>query len=135
MKFFYSLFLSLLTYSAYSQAPSIQWQNTIGGNSQDLLMTSDNTSDGGVILAGGSSSGISGDKTQNAIGGYDFWIVKLDAAGAIQWQIRYGGLVDGMANSSEQTFERGIFFAGDSGSGVGGGKNGGWHGGYEFWVL
>ena len=135
MKLLYSLFFSILFQYSFSQAPSIQWQNTIGGTDQDLLMSSDNTSDGGVILAGGSSSGISGDKTQNAIGGYDFWIVKLDVSGAIQWQKRYGGLADDIANSIQQTLEGGYIVAGYSGSGIGGDKTEALIGEYDFWVI
>ncbi|MBK9638386.1 MAG: hypothetical protein IPO63_11415 [Bacteroidetes bacterium] len=36
------------------------------------------TSDGGYILGGMSYSNISGDKTENSIGGIDYWIVKTD---------------------------------------------------------
>lgn len=56
---------------------NILWQKTVGGNDGDELYAIDQTFDGGVILAGRSISPISGDKTENSIGVYDYWIVKL----------------------------------------------------------
>ncbi len=49
------------------------------------------TADGGYILGGISSSNISGDKTENSNGDWDFWIVKTDSLGVIQWQNTIGG--------------------------------------------
>jgi hypothetical protein len=52
------------------------------------------TSDGWLFILGGySASGISGDKTENCLGGYDYWIVKVDSQGNIQWQNTIGGSV------------------------------------------
>jgi hypothetical protein len=61
-----------------------QWDARFGGNSDDYLWSLQQTADGGYILGGYSSSGISGDKTQASQGslGYpDYWIVKTDADG------------------------------------------------------
>src|SRR5688572_32196400 len=49
-------------------APTIEWQNTIGGNSYDQLSSIQQTSDGGYIMGGFSTSTISGDKTEDIIG-------------------------------------------------------------------
>ena len=135
MKLLYSLFFSVSLQYSFSQAPSIQWQNTIGGTQDDLLICSDNTSDGGMILAGGSNSGISGDKTENAIGSWDFWIVKLDSLGNIQWQTTIGGWAEDFANSIQQTLEGGYIVAGYSGSGASGDKTEALIGEYDFWVI
>jgi hypothetical protein len=58
---------------------NILWQNTIGGNgiNGDALQSIQQTSDGSFILGGKSDSNISGEKTENCIGGYDYWILKL----------------------------------------------------------
>ncbi|HEX3079771.1 MAG TPA: T9SS type A sorting domain-containing protein, partial [Puia sp.] len=56
---------------------TIQWQNSIGGNSTDYLNSIQQTSDGGFILGGYSSSAISGDKTEASLGFADYWAVKL----------------------------------------------------------
>jgi hypothetical protein len=49
------------------------------------------TTDGGYILGGSSSSGISGEKTQNSRGNDDYWVVKLDENRNIIWDKTYGG--------------------------------------------
>jgi hypothetical protein len=48
------------------------------------------TTDGGYILGGSSSSGISGEKTQNSRGNDDYWVVKLDENRNIIWDKTYG---------------------------------------------
>lgn len=50
----------------------IEWQNAIGGNGNDILMSIIATSDGGYFLGGYSDSGISGDKTEVNLGDDDF---------------------------------------------------------------
>lgn len=71
---------------------NITWQNTIGGDSYDYVRSVHQTTDGGFICAGNSSSGISGDKTEGVIGSTDYWIVKLNNSGSIVWQRTIGGL-------------------------------------------
>ncbi|MBL0052466.1 MAG: hypothetical protein IPP29_13620 [Bacteroidetes bacterium] len=55
------------------------WQNTIGGATDDVLRCITASPDGGYVLGGFSNSNISGDKTENSNGGYDYWVVKLIA--------------------------------------------------------
>lgn len=59
---------------------NVQWDNTIGGNLIDQLMSVKQAQDGGYVLGGFSRSTISGDKTEVCLGGPDYWIVKTDAA-------------------------------------------------------
>ncbi|MBK9456408.1 MAG: hypothetical protein IPO24_12905 [Bacteroidetes bacterium] len=56
---------------------SIEWQNTIGGTGQDHLYSIKQTSDGGYILGGNSTSGINGDKTEAYFGGSFMEIIGL----------------------------------------------------------
>ncbi len=72
-------------------AQEIEWQNTIGGSGTEELYSIQKTIDGGYILGGYSSSMISGDKTENSKGGFDYWIVKVDSIGNIMWQNTIGG--------------------------------------------
>src|SRR5262245_10314175 len=74
-----------------AQSPAILWQNTIGGSGTDHLRSMQPTADGGYILGGWSNSDSSGDKTENRIGMSDYWLVKIDSAGTVQWQITIGG--------------------------------------------
>ncbi len=71
-----------------------QWDARFGGSGDDGLSSLQQTADGGYILGGVSSSGISGDKTQGNWGSIytsDYWIVKTDAGGVKQWDARFGG--------------------------------------------
>jgi len=61
---------------------NIEWQNTIGGNSDDNLISIAHTNDHGYILGGFSVSNISGDKTEGYLGGTDYWVIKLDISNA-----------------------------------------------------
>jgi hypothetical protein len=58
----------------------------------DELHSISQTAHGGYICGGFSRSSISGDKTENSFGDNDYWVVKLDSSGNIQWQNTIGGL-------------------------------------------
>jgi hypothetical protein len=66
------------------------WSVTYGGSSEDQLTGITTATDGGYVVAGSSKSS-SGDLPGNK-GGYDAWIVKLDASGAKSWVKNYGGV-------------------------------------------
>ncbi|MFP9097506.1 T9SS type A sorting domain-containing protein [Flavobacterium sp. RHBU_24] len=68
---------------------NLQWQKALGGYQDDMAFTIKQTADGGYITAAQTTS-YNGDVTQ-AYGSYDYWIVKLDASGAITWQKSLGG--------------------------------------------
>jgi len=84
--FIFRLIIAFLFTSSSLFAQEIEWQKTIGGSSEDLIYSIKQTSDGGYILGGLSSSNISGDKSENCLGSSDYWIVKTDSMGIIQWQ-------------------------------------------------
>lgn len=62
------------------------WDKTVGAIGSDWLTSLAQTTDGGFILGGETTSGLSGDKTGSNKGGWDCWIVKLgpDAITGIQ---------------------------------------------------
>ena len=89
------------------------------------------TTDGGYIIAGYSES-FDGDVTINH-SSQDYWIVKLDTFGTLQWQSSYGGSAYDVASSIQQTTEGGYVIAGYSESNdidVTGN-----HGGFDYWVV
>jgi len=120
---------------AFSQAPEIEWQNTIGANNDDELLSIDQTSDGGYILGGYTPSGLSGDKTEASLGLYDYWVVKLNSAGTIQWQNTIGGSSDDLLFSIQQTSDDGYIIGGCSNSVMSGDKTEGLIGDYDYWVI
>ncbi|MFL5765513.1 MAG: T9SS type A sorting domain-containing protein [Bacteroidia bacterium] len=68
---------------------TIQWENTYGGTGDDRAYYSTPTSDGGYIMAGYTES--SDNDVSSNHGFSDVWVVKIDSAGAIQWENTYGG--------------------------------------------
>ncbi|MDQ3290981.1 MAG: T9SS type A sorting domain-containing protein, partial [Bacteroidota bacterium] len=59
---------------------SKQWDRRIGGSGAEELRNVLTTTDGGFVLGGRSDSGISGDRTQNNLGGNDYWLIKIEDA-------------------------------------------------------
>ena len=114
---------------------AIQWQNTIGGSGADFFTSLQQTADGGYILGGSSNSNISGDKTENGIGNGDYWVVKLDATGTIQWQNTIGGSGSDAITSVHQTADGGYIVGGFSDSDISGDKTENSLGGDDFWVV
>ncbi|HYV92291.1 MAG TPA: MopE-related protein [Chitinophagales bacterium] len=112
-----------------------QWDKTFGGTSEDYETVVQQTSDGGYILGGYSSSGISGDKTQASQGGIDYWIVKTDANGNKQWDKRFGGSSDDLLWGLQQTSDGDYILAGYSSSGISGDKTQASQGGTDYWVV
>ena len=111
------LFLLALTMcsilkSEAQNAPSIDWQKSLGGSGDDESSSVQQTSDGGFIIAGESSStdiDVSGNHGQN-----DYWIVKIDATGTIEWQKSLGGTSPDFGSSIHQTTDGGFIVAGFS---------------------
>lgn len=114
---------------------NISWQNTIGGNDDDYLMSISQTTDEGYILGGRSLSGISGDKTENCKGGWDYWVIKLDLAGNIQWQRTIGGNDVDQLFAISQTADGGYILGGGSNSNISGDKTENSKGFEDYWVV
>jgi len=70
---------------------TIEWQKTYGGSSRDDFTCMQQTSDGGYFLGGTSTSEVSGNKTVPNYGSTDYWVIKIDNNGTIEWQKTYGG--------------------------------------------
>lgn len=90
----------------------ILWQTVLGGTQTEWVYDLKTTSDGGCIFVGSSKSN-NGNLTENK-GGADYWIVKLNAVGTIQWQKSYGGTSDEYAQSVLQTSDNGYMILGYS---------------------
>jgi hypothetical protein len=111
------------------------WDKSFGGLSGDFFSFLQNTNDNGYILGGYSNSNISGDKTQNSLGGYDYWIIKIDSAGNKQWDKDFGGVSQDYLFTLKQTPDKGYILAGCTYSGIGGDKTQLNWGGYDYWIL
>jgi len=114
-----------------SNTGQIEWQKSLGGSFLDLAHSVSQTSDGGYIVAGGSNSP-DGD-VSNVHGNSDYWVVKLNFEGKIEWQKALGGTGTERANDIHQTQDGGYIVIGQSRS-----HNGdvsGNHGGFDYWVV
>jgi len=114
----------------------VEWQKTYGGEYADLLRSMEQTKDGGYILGGYSNSSQSGEKTDTNIGIGDYWIVKIDDVGSIEWQETFGGNGDNQLYVIHQTEDGGYIAGGNSNSttrltSMGGSVRSG----TDFWVL
>lgn len=84
-----------------------EWSKTYGApDAYDFrdAYCAQQTSDGGYVLAGRTTIG--------GAGGYDFWLVKTDTAGNMQWNKTYGQSGDEVANFVRQTTDGGYILAG-----------------------
>jgi len=82
----------------------MQWNRTYGGEKKDVAFSLVETSDGGYALAGFTESFGQGEE--------DFWLVKTDADGIMQWNRTYGGPESEEAYSLIQTSDGGYALAG-----------------------
>jgi hypothetical protein len=131
---FFIVYCTLLSTYLYAQ-PGIIKQKTIGGNLEDYLRSVNRTADGGIIAGGSSASPVSGDKTSASYGGYDYWIVKTNAAGNIQWDKTFGGSDNDELYSLQQTSDGGYILGGYSASGISGNKTDTTRGANDYWVV
>lgn len=114
---------------------NIEWQNTIGGNSEDKLESVLQTPDGGFLLGGYSRSGISEDKTEINQGNYDYWIVKVDHLGNIEWQNTIGGDDGDILTNVMQSYDGGYLVVGESWSTMSGDKTENNYGDSDYWII
>ena len=114
----------------------VVWQKTYGGQYSDLLRVIEPTKEGGFIVGGYSNSPQSGDKSTGNFGvGGDYWILKLNEKGAIEWQQTIGGDKDDQLFSLQQTYDNGYIVGGNSNSGATNSKQKPNENGTDFWVL
>jgi predicted secreted protein len=115
--FLAGILLALLHPSAFAQET---WARTYGGGGADNASSIQQTTDSGFVVAGNTQS--------FGAGSYDFWVLKLNASGNVQWQKTYGGATTTeIANSIQQTTDGGFAVAGRTFPSPAGGN--------DFWVL
>jgi len=64
------------------------WDNTYGGSRQDYIRSLLYTSDGGYLL-GATTASVDGDVPDSTHISFDFWAIKTDSNGNIQWDYIY----------------------------------------------
>src|SRR5437667_11236545 len=90
--------LSFLSNGAGLPTQSTSWARILGGPGFDQASTAIQTSDGGYVVAGYTTSfGV----------GADAWILKLDYLGRVDWQKAYGGRGADIPSFIQQTEDAG----------------------------
>lgn len=110
---------------------TIEWQTTLGGSDYDGANAVLQAADGGFVFAGYSAS-TDGD-VLGVHGGDDGWVVKLNAAGELQWQLALGGSGDELFNAIVASDDGGYLIAGTTDSNDG--DVAGAHGLTDIWVA
>jgi hypothetical protein len=99
------------------------WQKCLGGagsgigagSGSDIANDVQQTSDGGFVLAGTVNSGTTGNGDitgYHGNAGTDFWVVKLDDMGSIEWEKCLGGSGEEDAHGIVQSSDGGYVIAG-----------------------
>ncbi len=121
-----------------SSTGDIQWQKMYGGSLNEYGVSLSMAPDGGYFIGGYTNSGNqdvtgyhdNGDPYNN----FDWWIIKVDASGNLQWEKTLGGTGNDQCNSVQATPDGGCIAAGFTVS-----SNGdvtGFHGGNgDAWVV
>ncbi len=123
----------------FTREGEISWNKTYGGTGDDRGEKIIKTNDGGYVLIGYSRSN-DGDVSVNA-GLQDYWIVKINASGDLQWERSFGFPGIDRAFSVIQSKDNGYFITGflDVTASDGGGndkkENSQKHGVGEFWGI
>ncbi len=130
-----SFLLACSVFRLAAQPAVIEWQKTLGGTANDELRIIVNTSDGGFIAGGGSASESSSTKSEDSYGDYDYWVVKFDGAGNVEWENTIGGSGSDILNVIRETADDGFILGGTSFSGLSGEKTEAGIGSADFWIL
>ena len=110
---------------------AISWQKTYGGSNFEQALPIVQTSDSGYIFSGETYSN-DGDISANH-GGWDYWLVKINATGTLVWEKTYGGTNDDLPTYMQQTGDGGFILGGFTASNSG--DVTGNHGPDDMWVV
>jgi hypothetical protein len=92
---------------------NMEWNRTYGGTGDDWANSLVATSDGGYVIAGIWNCTLADRRFyDDGYDGGDFWLIKTDALGNVQWNHTYGGIGSDWANSLIVAPEGGYIMAG-----------------------
>ena len=110
----------------------LDWVKNFGGSGEETAQAVITTADGGFAVLGFSNS-TDGDLAGKTTAVNDYWLLKLDADGNLQWSKTYGGSKDDRGQSLVQTSDGGFALTGYAMSSDGDGSaNNGFH---DNWVI
>lgn len=86
--------------------------HVFGGDGGEFLSAIIPDNSGGYLLAGSTNSDVSGDISESTQGNFDFWMIKIDAAGNKVWDKRFGGSGADRCNHASLTSDGGYLLTG-----------------------
>jgi hypothetical protein len=101
-----------------SEIVNVEWNNTFGATKNEAAYSITKTGDGGYILAGSTTS--------LGAGLSDFWLVKTDSSGTMNWNKTYGGTGDDIASAIIQAGDGFVILGMTSSFGAGG---------FDYWLV
>ena len=111
-----------------------QWQQSYGGEGDDRLVQIRQTPDGGYLIAATTNSPQGTGKKDDRYGGLDYWILKTDKLGKVEWEKTLGGIYNDEPRTIVFT-EKGYLIGGVSNSPASGTKQKDTYGGYDMWIV
>ncbi len=121
-----------------------EWDKIFGGHNSDNLAELQNTSDGGYILGGTSTSNIYADKSEDNKGSCDesycsgdYWIIKLKEEQPLtaSWNMRYGSSGKDNLTTIIKTSDGGYLSGGYTDAGNSGDKSQSSQGKNDYWIV
>jgi hypothetical protein len=110
----------------------LEWVKRFGGSDSESPRSIIRTSDGGLAILGFSAS-TDGDLSGKTTAVNDYWLLKLDREGELEWSRTYGGSKDDRGQAVIQTADGGYALTGYAMSDDGdGSRNEGFH---DNWIL
>ncbi len=114
---------------------NLLYDRRFGGPNTDRLLDMYELPGGDIVLSGLSSSNMGGEKTEDAFGGNDAWVIRMNRDGSIDWDRTFGGTTDEQAWSIAQAADGGILIGAFSNSVVSGNKTANRIGEADYWLL
>jgi hypothetical protein len=117
----------------YNMSGGIVWKKTFGGSNFEEARAVRQTSDNGFVICGYTMS-TDGDATATH-NFSEYWIIKTNAIGELQWQKSYGGGSEDIANDIRQTTDGGYIVVGESRSNTFNSDLAHHYAGNDVWIL
>lgn len=130
-----TFFISIVFNKLSAQQLQKQWDFRYGTIYGDNFTSMQPTIDGGVLLGGRASGGISGDKTDTGWSGLDIWLIKINSAGIKQWDKDYGGCNGASLNMLITTTDKGFLLGALTSANSGCDKSEDSWGLVDFWLI
>ena len=112
--------------------PQVVWAKNFGGSGEDTPRSVIETMDGGLAVLGFTNS-TDLDLAEKSLPVNDYWLLKLDSSGNLEWSKTYGGSKDDRGQQVIQTSDGGYAITGYAMSDDGDGSNN--EGFHDNWII